>query len=392
MDRKRLILCISLKDISIHIRENPYWYCLRYFLQNWDSILEKNGPVYFERNQENVFIDEKNINNELVNTLISNASKFNKVMIPTNVLCNLYKEELSEETIVMDKLVTLRFELFLSWLLCDNIMREYQYHKDVEEANRNAAMVLNENLNEMEKTKSKKNKRNKKKKEVVAPTPKEVPVKEPTVKEEYSIQCDFSLNSILDIIQQEIHAIKPLPVEKKITQITTSSKPVVKESEKKERAVRKEAVRINKFLQGDKRENAGMFTEKKEEAQTKETVAQSFRSLLQSSSCLFAPIPSSPYYTPQSAEMDECSYASILPSLTTFQIRTDLSNMESSDDVESYTPKPDEMEVKEQKPLYQDEGAQSRLTPSQIFQYTVQKQLNEDGSQMSSGFVSLSYR
>ena len=189
IEKKQVILSMPIKEVMVYIRENPYWYVFRYFLRHWDFITRLIGEMDIERTSELMYVAKHKITAEMINKIIDYAREFCKLMIPKKSSpANLFNELLvipstgsgEEKTAFV---VASRFQIFAGWLLCNNIMREYQYHRDVEEANRNAAMVLNENLNEMEKKKKKKNNKKKKEpvvvKEVSSPAPEPAPAPEP---------------------------------------------------------------------------------------------------------------------------------------------------------------------------------------------------------------------
>ena len=379
IEKKQMILSMPIKELLVYIRENPYWYVFRYFIQHWDLITHLIGEIDIERTNELIYIARSKITTEMVTKIIDYAREFCKLMIPKkSSTANLFNELLvipsagsgEEKTAFV---VSSRFQIFVGWLLCNNIIREYQYHRDVEEANRNAAMVLNENLNEMEKTKTKKNKRNKKKKEgtVVKETP------PPTPKEEFTIQSDFSLQSILAVIGEEIAKIKPaVMVQKELPQkdSSNSNTNTNTKQEKKEREIRKEALRINKFLQGEKRDTSVVFNDKKEDTQTEQFVPKSFYSLACSSSVLFSPIEDSPYSS-EDITYPSCHYASILPSLQTFKFTAESGVIDSSDTELSGS---NEENGSESTTSLQMARSDIALTPTQILQNTVQKHMDEE--------------
>ena len=379
--KKHIILSIPIKDVELQARESIYWFIFRYALQHWADLMLNTSVFGFERDAETISVSENRITNELLNRIITNASIYDKTMLPTlSSPSNIFNESftssipdnLSSPESRMQLFISERFYIFLSWLFCDNICREFKYHKDEEEANRAAAMVLNENLNEMEnttKSKKKKNKKNKKKEIVVIE-------KEPEERiENNSTENFYSMNEILKQIDKEIQQVKEAKKQQQ------SSKPQQEEQEKKEKHIHNEAIRIIRFLQGEKREKADvvMTVEKKER---KDHSIQSLHSLLHSSNQLFPPFVHTEYSQP-STYPSQCSFATILPTLSSFQ-----------QPIPSYnppTPLPGSNENKSEVTQtlffttmptmgYELPGT---VTPSQLLQYTLKQQLDESNFTVS---------
>ena len=369
-----MILSILIKDIEIQARESIYWFIFRYALQHWDDLMLNTSLLGIERDTETIFVNENKITNELLNSIITRASIYDTTMLPallspSNIFNEPFTSSIPENLTIpenrMQLFISERFYIFLSWLFCDNICREFKYHKEEEEANRAAAMVLNENLNEMEnttKSRKKKNKKNKKKEIVV--------IEKESVDriENEPVDDGYSMNEILKLINNEIQQVKETTKQQPI-------KPSQEDQEKKEKHIHSEAIRITRFLQGEKREKADIVipVEKKE---SKNHSIQSLHSLLHSSNQLFPPFVHTDYSQP-SISPSQCSYATILPTLSSFQ-QPIQSNYPS-------TPLPELNESKSEISQTlsfttisnKDYEMPRTVTPSQLLQYTLKQQLDE---------------
>lgn len=322
---KRALLAVDLKDVVSRIRESVYWFVLRYVLANW-SYMEPNNDLKDITKKGDCFLINNGVETEeVINRIISGASTYDYCVTPSRdeSPCHVFSEPFEyTPTSVDDQLLfltTLRFKMFLFWMVCDQMDSAYQMKRREAEADRVAALLLNEGIGTVKETKTKKrkkNKKNKSKKEAEVPVDEIVETVETVEVPKPSESNALSGLGVKEAVTQLLkEPPKDLLALLDLERAVEEREVVEEEREKGVEELDVAAQRVNQFLLGEKREKAEVQAEKKKNEEA-ETPFVSLRCVMKRQSVLEQLCEKRPEMEPSAAD---ASIDSIIPSLASFQ-------------------------------------------------------------------------
>ena len=149
---KKAVLVLDLKDVSNQIKESVYWFVLRYVLVHW-NLLEPNSDLKGITKKEDSFVISVGKNEkDMMNQIVSAASTYDYCVMPSrdDSPCHVFSEPFEYTPTSLDDqlffLSTLRFKMFLLWMVCDQMDNAFQLKRREMEADRVAALFLNEDV------------------------------------------------------------------------------------------------------------------------------------------------------------------------------------------------------------------------------------------------------